>query len=249
MPGSSSQDLIHAAAPRDLVDGLKSFLQCPLTASSGQPLALNETISAGLREATNLFADTRLPARLASATPPASPVERVSSPDPAAAAVPPQRVPTPSSAAPFPPPPLPRSSRSKSATASKFAPAKPQDVPARSAHFFHHIGRRWRDTVTGERFSILSVDLPKQQYGKGSNTCHFRFYDYDKYVVPPSADLLEHTPCSEILLKRSPPYVEFLDAPRAAVAAAAVPVFCEQRPPLQTHFVKLICTINSILYY
>jgi hypothetical protein len=32
MPGSSSQDLIHAAL-RDLIDGLKSFLQCPLTAS------------------------------------------------------------------------------------------------------------------------------------------------------------------------------------------------------------------------
>jgi len=252
MPGSSSQDLIHAAL-RDLIDGLKSFLQCPLTASSGQPLALNETISAGLREATNLFADTRLPARIASAPPvpqnvdvitppvlppPASPVERVSSPDPAAATVPLQRVQTPSSDAPFPPPPLPRSSRSKHAAASKFAPAKPQDVPARSVHFFDHIGRRWRDTVTGERFSILSVDLPKQQYGKGSSTCHFRFYDYDKYVVPPSADLLEHTPCSEILLKRSP-YVEFLDAPPAAVAAAAVPVFCAtttacQSPPIDT---------------
>jgi hypothetical protein len=250
MPGSSSQDLIHAAL-RDLIDGIKSFLQCPFTASSGQPLALNETISAGLREATNLFADTRLPARLDSATPPASPVERVPPPDPAAAAVPLQRVPTPSSAAPFPPPPLPRSSRSKSATASKFTPAKPQDVPARSVHFFKHIGRRWRDTVTGERFSILSVDLPKQQYGKGSNTCHFRFYDYDKYVVPPSADLLEHTPCSEILLKRSP-YVEFLDAPPAATAATAVPVFCEhptaaacQSPPMDTFCKTHMHTISE----
>ena len=41
--------------------------------------------------------------------------------------------------------------------------------------------------------------------------------------MPRDANLLEHTPCSEILQKRSS-YVEFMDAPSAATAAAALAI-------------------------
>ena len=62
MPGSSSVDLIYAAL-QDLTASIKSYVNCPPAANSGQPLALDTTISTGLLEASNLFASIRLPAR------------------------------------------------------------------------------------------------------------------------------------------------------------------------------------------
>ena len=60
MPGSSPADLIHSAL-LDLTHALKLYRQLPAIGHSGTPLALDETISAGLRDATNLFNDVRVP--------------------------------------------------------------------------------------------------------------------------------------------------------------------------------------------
>ena len=62
MPGSSSIDLIHSAF-QDLNASIQLYLQCSATAPSGQPLALDTTITTGLLEASNLFASLRPPVR------------------------------------------------------------------------------------------------------------------------------------------------------------------------------------------
>ena len=68
----------------------------------------------------------------------------------------------------------------------------------------------------------MSISLPTQKSGKGSNTAFFDFYDYDLHLVQPAPADFDRTPCSEILQRRSP-YVEFLDAAMTP-AAAAVPL-------------------------
>ena len=70
----------------------------------------------------------------------------------------------------------------------------------------------------------MDISLPTRITGKGSNTAFCGFYDYFVHAVQPFLEHFERTPCSEILLRRSP-YVEFLDAamtPAAAPPPAAV---------------------------
>ena len=85
-----------------------------------------------------------------------------------------QRVSTTELSTPFLPPPLPRPSRTPNKATCLFRPVIAADVPPQSQHFFNHIGRRFIDTETNERFSILSVVFPTQTTGKGCKTCHFR---------------------------------------------------------------------------
>ena len=221
MPGSSSIDLIHAAL-QDLTSSLKSYINCPLAATSGQPLALDTTLSTSLLEASNLFASIRLPARSTTTD-----VERVVSPaiePPPTASL--QRVAsTNPTSSPFPtilPLKGKRAAKASSSEPPPFQIVSLADLPRQSQHFFKHIGRRWKDNTTGERFKIVSVSLPTQKSGKGSNTAYFDFYDYDLYLVQPAPADFERTPCSEILQRRSP-YVEFLDAAMTPTAAAVPP--------------------------
>ena len=214
-------DLIHAAL-EDLTSSLKSYLNCPPAAQSGQPLALDITLSTGLLEASNLFASIRLPA-LSTTTE----VERVVSPviePPPTASL--QRVASINPiSSPFPTILPLKGKRAVKASLSvplPFQIAAIADLPRQSQHFFKHIGRRWRDKSTGERFKIVGISLPTQKSGKGSNTAFFDFYDYDLYLVQPAPADFERTPCSEILQRRSP-YVEFLDAAMTPTAAAIPP--------------------------
>ena len=232
MPGSSSVDLIHAAL-EDLTSSLQSYFNCPPAAQSGQPLALDIMLFTGLLEASNLFASIRLPARSTTTE-----VERVVSPviePPPTASL--QRV---ASTNPISSP-FPTILPLKGKRAAKASPSEPlpfhvaslADHPRQSQHFLKHIGRRWKDTTTGERFKIVSVSLPTRKSGKGSNTAYFDFYDYDLHLVQPAPVDFERTPCSEILLRRLP-YVEFLDAamtPAAAPPPAALPLSLLLSPP------------------
>ena len=176
-------------------------------------------------------------------------LQRVPSTDPSVPTVHLQRVSTTDLSTPFPLPPLPRPSRTPNkVTSCLFLTVIPADAPAQSQHFFKYIGRRFIDTETQERFVIHSVVLPTKQTGADSKTCHFRFYDFDKHLAPPSDPAaLKHTPCSEILQKRSP-YVEFMDAPPAAavsslpavlpLAAAASPLAAAASPPAAPYVVS-----------
>ena len=126
MPGSSPHDLMHAVL-LDLTTALKAYLACP--ASTGQPIALTDTLTAALRDASNLFSDTHLPPHVAdtgptvdtslplqsviSTAPPTTEtsLQRVPSTDPSVPTVHLQRVSTTNLSTPFPPPLLPRPSR------------------------------------------------------------------------------------------------------------------------------------------
>lgn len=222
MPGSSPLDLIHAAL-HDLIAALKIHRSSPTVSDARTPTALDASLTAALRDASNLFADIRLPPQsdIPSASP--APLQRVpieNFPPP----VPLQRVatapppPTPLERVPTTPflvqPALNRPRRHHSATSPTpsrvFSPTTRSAVKKQSTHFFQHVGRSFRDKESNERFKIVGVDLPRGSRGRGSMTPHFRFYDIDKHKYQPTDDAaFERTRCSEVLDKHSP-YVEFI---------------------------------------
>lgn len=229
MPGSSPTDVITAALS-DLIAGLKQYCTNPAR-TSGTPLPFDETITAALREASNLFSDVRLPAR--EPPPPSSVVTPISPSESVLLQRVPPLSPTPSAPSPSVPvqlqrvpPPAPgvtipiqtgpnlNSRPRNTPRTSSCKPLSRSSVHAPSRHYFDHIGRRWTDTATQQRYQITAVVFPPKTKGPGSRTCHFRFFDIDQHATPPLGDdAYDITPCSEILQNRSS-YVEFLDALR-----------------------------------
>ena len=86
MPGSSPLDLISVAL-QDLTSALKVYCSHPMRHASGSPLPFDETLASSLREASNLFADICLPARIAP-DPPTAAEQRVATAAPPALAPP-----------------------------------------------------------------------------------------------------------------------------------------------------------------
>ncbi len=236
MPGSSPVDLIHTAL-QDLTSAIRTYSTHPLRDSTGSPVLLDETLVAGLRDASNFLSDIRLPAR-SSPSETGTPKQRVSfdlSPRtadfqrvPSSNIDPLPSVPGAPSLAPTLAPPFSSLQRNRRkspppvARGPTYRQAHQKDVPANSKSYFSHIGRRWRDTDTGEIFKIHTVVLPANASGPGSATCHFQCYDLAKFPKPPgNVDDFEYTPCSEILNKHST-YVEFIVPARVSSAAALI---------------------------
>ena len=94
MPGSSPHDLIHAAL-LELTTALKTYLS--QSVSTGQPIALTNTLTAALRNASNLFSDTHLPPHVVDTVPTIDtslPLQSVISPAPPTTTTILQRVPS-----------------------------------------------------------------------------------------------------------------------------------------------------------
>ena len=229
MPGSSVSELILAA----LLDGnaaIRKAIAAPRHISSGHPFPFNASMTAALRDASNLYAELARPTTADTAphniNQLASPqsIEQTSPSSELVQTAPLQRVAVevPLSVQSLPHPLDSNANRKAKAkrlntqtSFYKYIKALDVDLNVSQTRYKTSVGRRFVDINSNEIFHIVDICfrvIPFKGKRKGHKIPYFKFYSPTVHLSPPLTDIdYEYTPCAEILNQGKGSYTRFLN--------------------------------------